>query len=320
MERCTFSQAAQPLPPLDFVLPGLLSGTAGLVVGPGAVGKTFLALQIGIGVALGDPIAAGAGGDALFPAPAAGEVCIILGEDPPPLILHRMQSLIEGMGLHAKQREMLDETLEIHSAIKDDMALLRKAPATGELAPGPFFDRLQKECQHRRLVILDPLLCLAAGLQENDNGDMGALMRRLNQIAHETQCAILALHHVGKASADVEAWEKARGASSLTTSVRLQLNLTPPTGAEMEEFGIPEADRGLYVRVAQVKANYAAPREPFLLRRGRGGVLAAAGLTPIPAARQAGNDGKPAGGRGNAYKTAKEGAAMAMRGSSNGAI
>ncbi|MGE0107963.1 MAG: AAA family ATPase, partial [Thiomonas sp.] len=62
MRRCTFAQAAQPLPALDFVLPGLLTGTAGLIVGPGAVGKTFLALQIGISTALGEPAAQGDGG------------------------------------------------------------------------------------------------------------------------------------------------------------------------------------------------------------------------------------------------------------------
>jgi RecA-family ATPase len=81
MKRCTFKQASGALPPLDFVLPGLLVGTAGLIVGPGAVGKTFLALQIGIGIALGDDVCAGDGG-ALFPATQSGDVLVILGEDP----------------------------------------------------------------------------------------------------------------------------------------------------------------------------------------------------------------------------------------------
>ena len=35
-------------PPLDHVLPGLLAKTVGLMVGPGAVSKTMLSLQLGI--------------------------------------------------------------------------------------------------------------------------------------------------------------------------------------------------------------------------------------------------------------------------------
>src|SRR5579885_96431 len=44
---------------LDFVLPGLLSGNVGLIVGQGAVGKSMLALSIGLGVATGRKVAGG---------------------------------------------------------------------------------------------------------------------------------------------------------------------------------------------------------------------------------------------------------------------
>lgn len=282
MKRCTFKQASGALPPLDFVLPGLLVGTAGLIVGPGAVGKTFLALQIGIGIALGDDVCAGDGG-ALFPAgTSSGSVAVILGEDPEIMVLHRLQSLIHGLGLTELSRELLDETLEVHSAIEDDLSLLRKSPVTGEYVRLEFLGRLEEICVGRRLLILDPLLFFAGGLGENDNGDMGALMRALNQIAYRTGCCILVLHHVSKASAEVEAWEKARGASSLTTAVRLQINLTPPSAMDCEKYGITEEEKGYFVRVAQVKANYAAPREPAFLRKGKGGVLSMARMVEVP--------------------------------------
>ncbi|MGE0106622.1 MAG: hypothetical protein AB7S53_06590, partial [Thiomonas sp.] len=96
------------------------------------------------------------------------------------------------------------------------------------------------------------------------------------------------LHHVGKTSDGGEAWEKSRGASSLTTAVRLQINLSPPSASECEKYGISEEDRGFYVRVAQVKANYASPREPVFLRRGKGGVLSAAKLVEVPRAETQG--------------------------------
>lgn len=297
MKRCLFSAAAADLPPLDFVLPGLLAGTAGLIVGPGAVGKTFLALQIGIGVALGDTICAGAGGASLFDAPAGGGVCIVLGEDPEIMVLHRLRSLILGLGLTQTARELLDESLEIQSAIDEDLALLRKSPASGKYIALPFAKKIEEMCKNRRLLILDPLLFFAGGLLENDNGDMGAFMRTLNQIAHKTGCAVLVLHHVGKASGDAEAWEKARGASALTTAVRLQMNLSPPSATECLEFGISDADRGYFVRVAQVKANYSAPREPVFLRKGQGGVLAAQKMVAVPVKKEA----VPIEKKGNRY-------------------
>uniref|UniRef100_D5X4Y4 Putative DNA helicase n=1 Tax=Thiomonas intermedia (strain K12) TaxID=75379 RepID=D5X4Y4_THIK1 len=297
MRRCTFEQASQPLPPLDFVLPGLLAGTAGAIIGPGAVGKTILAQQIGVGAALGAEICAGAGG-ALFPAAPGGNVTVILGEDPPEIVLHRLQALIRGLGLTALQRELLDETLHIHSAVDEDLALLRKSPATGEYVRLEFLGRLEEICDGQRLVILDPLLFFAAGLDENSNGDMGALMRALNQLAHKTGCAILILHHVGKSGeGGGEAWEKARGASALTTSVRLQINLTPPSAAECQQYGLSEMERGFYVRVAQVKANYAPPRDAVFLHKGPGGVLSLAKLAeidqaePAPRGRKGGRNG-----------------------------
>lgn len=50
------------LPPLDFVLPGLLPGTFGLVVATGATGKSQLALDVAASLSLGRSVAGG-----LFP-------------------------------------------------------------------------------------------------------------------------------------------------------------------------------------------------------------------------------------------------------------
>lgn len=291
MKRCTFLEASQPLPPLDFVLPGLLAGTAGLIVGPGAVGKTYLALQLAASIALGRPVC----GDEcthLYPVQATGAVAVVLGEDPPEIVLHRLQNIMRGIGLIQREIELLDETLEICSAVDDDLALLRKNPASGEYHKLKFAEELERLCEGRRLVILDPLIFFAAGLDESSNGDMGALMRTLNQIAHKTGSAILVLHHIGKTSEKGgDDWEKARGASALTTSVRLQINLSPPSALECVEFGISPEDRGFYVRVAQVKANYSPPAEAIFLKRGMHGVLAAQRLAKVPQTEPVGKKG-----------------------------
>ena len=72
------------LPPLDFVLPGLLPGTFGLVVAPGATGKSQLALDVAVSLALGRPVAGG-----LFPACEPGKVVVLAGEESDRLLAER---------------------------------------------------------------------------------------------------------------------------------------------------------------------------------------------------------------------------------------
>ncbi|WP_197033058.1 AAA family ATPase [Thiomonas sp. FB-Cd] len=308
MKRCLFS-TAKNLPPLDHVLPGLLAGTVGLLVGQGAIGKTFLVMQIAISTVLGRAIAAssglhaGDGGSVLWPAPKPGPVLLILGEDIHDVVQHRQAALKNGLQLTDEEIEILDSELEILSATElgDDMRLVQKDPA-GNIQRGPFFDALLELCRQRRLVILDPLALLIAGVNENDNGQMTQFMRVLTSIAAETGCAILLPHHVGKTGAGGgEDWERSRGASALTTSVRLQLNLGPPSKDDMGQLGISPDEAGYWVRVAQVKANYAAPKPHVWLRRGPGGVLAAYepfSSSPEPAVANANT---------NSYAAAKDG-------------
>ncbi len=296
MKRVTLAQARSK-PALDFVLPGLLLGSVGLIVGQGAVGKTYLALHTGIALPLGRAIAEH-NGEALWPAQASGKVAVILGEDPPEIVQDRLHSLRAGLQLGESDEEILDHDLEVISFTDEDDDMRLAIKNGSRLERGPFYETLKVFCEGRRLVIIDPLALVALGLEEKDNGDMAQLMRMLAGIARATGCAILVLHHIGKSKDGGEDWEKARGASSLTTSVRLQVNLGPPSDDECKDLSIPKEDRSMWVRVAQTKANYGAPAAARLLRRGQGGVLRA-----MPAAMLAGaGETKPKkqGGRNGA--------------------
>jgi RecA-family ATPase len=295
MKRITFAQARSK-PRLDFVLPGLLVGSVGLIVGQGAVGKTFLALHIGIGVSLGRPIAEH-NGEALWQAQASGKVAVILGEDPPEIVQDRLHSLRTGLQLDERDAEILDHDLEVISFTDEDDDMRLALKNGSRLERGPFYETLRAFCEGRRLVIIDPLALVALGLEEKDNGDMAQVMRMLAGLARSTGCAILVLHHIGKTKEGGEDWERARGASSLTTSVRLQINLGQLAEAECNDLGIPIDDRGMWVRLAQVKANYAAPAAPRLLRRAAGGVLRA---MPVTMLAGAGASKEKKGGRNGA--------------------
>jgi hypothetical protein len=265
LPRVTLTDAATR-PQLDFILPGLLKGSVGMIVGQGAIGKSFLALHIGLAMATGKPIAGG-----LWDAPTIGQTTIIMGEDDQKILQERLFWLRSGEQLTVEQAAAADKFLFVLSAKGYDMRIVEKTGAGYQ--PGPFLETLKHYCAGQRLVIIDPLLFLNGGGDENDNGAAAVLMSFLYVICRETGCTIILLHHVGKSNGEREDWASARGASALTTSVRWQVNMTPPGKKEMDEFGIDDEVRKSWVRVATVKSNYGDTGAGAWLNRLKGGVL-----------------------------------------------
>lgn len=265
MQRVTLVQSVER-PVLDFVLPGLLAGTVGLIVGQGSVGKSMLALHIGLSVATGFPVAGG-----WWRPPSTGPVTILYGEDPPEILQERLYWLRKYRGMPDEDAEAVDMSLNIRSTAGDDMRIMMRA--NGMLLPGPFYENLKEICRGQRLVIIDPLAFLSDA-DENDNGAMTQLMRMIQSIAAETGSTMIVLHHVSKGGeGEREEWTAARGASALTTACRWQMYLRPPRKHECERFSIDEAMRPFWVRCAIVKTNYGPPQEPAWFLRREGGIL-----------------------------------------------
>lgn len=265
LPRVTLSEASAR-PKLDYVLPGLLAGSVGLIVGQGAVGKSFLALQIGLAVATGQPVAGG-----LWSPGGSGPVTLVFGEDQTKLLLERLYWLRQQEGIDDDEAARIDENIDIRSGYGEDMRVVAKT--RDGLADGPFYKTLLQLARGRRVLGVDPLAFLSDG-DENDNGSMTRLMQTLQRIARETGCTIILLHHVSKGGeGDREEWTAARGASSLTTTCRWQVNLRPPAKTEQQELGIGDDERGLWVRVAVVKSNYGETPPAGWLQRTRGGIL-----------------------------------------------
>lgn len=264
MPRVTLAQAAVK-PDLDFVLPGLLKKSVGMLVGPSAVGKSLFTLGIGVSMATGKPIAGG-----LWDSQKIGATTILMGEDDTQILQDRLYWLRQVSGLTAEELSIADQLLTVRSTRGVDMRIIEKTP-TGYQA-GTFFNTLKRLCIGQRLVILDPYILLNGG-DENDNNAAAVLMSLLYSITRDTGVTIIVVHHVGKTNNDREEWAAARGASAITTSVRWQVSMTPPSLKEMDKFGIDGEMRKGWVRVACVKANYGDGCTPGWLERGRGGVL-----------------------------------------------
>ncbi|MDI3260849.1 MAG: helicase RepA family protein [Sinobacteraceae bacterium] len=267
--RMTWAESRER-PVLDFVLPGLLSGSVGLIVGQGAVGKSMLALSIGLAVATGRKVAGG-----LWTPGGVGSVVIVAGEDSTQILQERMYWLRQAEKIDDIEAADIDTRMEVLSGVGVD---LRVVTRSGEL--GPFYAELLRLCDGRRLAVLDSLVLLFDA-DENDNAAMTCVMRALVGIAQATGCTIVLLHHVSKSGAgDREAWTAARGASAITTAARWQVSLSPPSKDDLAELGIAADLRRYWVRVAMDKVNYGETPAPQWLRRERGGVLVAAEPPP----------------------------------------
>lgn len=254
--------------PLDFVLPGLKSGTVGAIVSPGATGKTMLALQAAITVACGaDTLNL----TALGWQSVGGRVLFLSGEDPEDVLGERMHHI--GQRLAPEQREALFERLAV-------APLMGRGP---DLMSQQWRDWLATEAADVRLIVIDTLRRFHR-MDENDGGEMAGLLAYLEQICRENDATILFLHHTSKAGALSDAQQASRGSSVLTDNARFQANLVTMTPSQAEEWGIDESCRRHFVRLSFAKLNYSAPLPDRWFRRREGGVLEPAVLDrPISA-------------------------------------
>jgi RecA-family ATPase len=278
--------AAEP-PELDFVFPGLLAGTIGVLVGAGGTGKSLLSLGIGMSVAAGRDVWGVLGGD-----PKAGGVLMVSVEDPSAIIARRLHSLRYTAPDPFRDEAALDR-LRIKAVHGKNWSLgtWDKKSFEASDALKVFEDELAEF--KPRLTIIDTLNRALAGIDENDNAAMGRVISEIERVISKTSTAALLLHHQSKAGNDKDKADEqgsSRGASAITDNARWQANLVTMKAEDGDDRGIPNEERRSWVKMSVPKINYAPPPDPKWLRRGVGGVLAVSG-TPAPAS------GKKTGGR-----------------------
>ena len=250
----------QPPPKLDYLWPGLLSGTVGALVAPGATGKSFWALEAAMAVA-----SAGIdGGDLLQLKPEhGGRVTYLAGEDPEAILITRIHEI--GKHLNQRAREAIAHNLVIEPTMGKRVDITHE----GQLA------HIIEQCVDTRLIIIDTL-SRVHGWDENSNGEMGRLLGILEYLAERTKAAVLFLHHVSKVSfreGQADQQHSARGASVLVDNARWVGYVAKMTAEEAKKFGVAEEKRGYYVRHGGAKLNYALGAQEQWYRRHEGGVL-----------------------------------------------
>ncbi|SMC28255.1 hypothetical protein SAMN02746041_03213 [Desulfacinum hydrothermale DSM 13146] len=250
----------EPAKPLDYVLPGLKSGTVGTLVSPGGSGKSMFALEAAVTVAGGPDLLALTRTGWKH---TTGRVVYLTAEDGEDILGIRLKSI--GAFLNSSELTTICENLYI-------------APLDGygvDIMNRFWKDYILNETYDARLVIFDTLRCFHR-LEENSSGEMTLLVEYMKQICRTNNTTIIFLHHTNKMSAlnnvgDVQ--QASRGSSVLTDNVRWQSYLVGMSKSEAKKYKIPEALRGYYVRFGIAKQNYGPPIPDQWYKRYEGGVL-----------------------------------------------
>jgi len=274
-----------PPPPLDYVLPGLLAGTVGMLAGPGGVGKTMFELQLALAVACGGRICGG-----LF---ESGELNISLSQKPAKVALVAAEESVEVFWhrLHAVAATLINnpQLLGVDASPAELLDLWDKnlhiVPLAG-MGPVTLLDSNLEEvqdsvesmlslCTGARLVMLDPIRQFH-NCDENDSRAMSKLVQILQVVAYKSRAAVVFAHHTNRASTQLGLGDTsgaARGSTALTDGVRWQLNLSQPTVELARQQRISASDRKGFVAVDIAKTNYMPQQPTTILQRLPGGVL-----------------------------------------------
>jgi regulatory protein RepA len=287
---------SNPAPAPDFVLPGLVSGSVGMLSGPGGIGKTMLELQLSVSLAAGlsrhDGLLGHDWGANLPDTPQ--RVVLVAAEEPLDVIWRRIHAIVHSLNLRNTLPSDLswDEFLVRLKANLHIHALggAKRVSLIDEyMAPTAAVTDLLEITEGARLVIVDPLR--QVHLQdENHSNAMSAVVSVFKQVARKTNAAVLFAHHHSRAASTHgfgDSADASRGSTALTDDARWQLNVTHPSKDLLNQFEVESGGVHDFVSLHNAKSNYEARSTPVLLRRTVSGVL-------IPVERKASLTTKPA--------------------------
>lgn len=242
--------------PREYVLPGMIPGTAGSIVSPGGQGKSMLALMLAHCVA-GKVDFLGLGEQ------HQGRAVYLSAEDGSDILHERLHAI--GSRINQEQREACAERLIIEDLTKH----------TPNLFDQKWLEAVERLATDSRILFLDTLRSFHVG-EENDGTQMSVLIGNIRAMAARTGCAIVFLHHSSKSlavSGQGDLQQASRGSSVLTDNIRWQAYLAGMTTDEAKTYGVDNEQRGYFVRFGISKQNYGAPFQEVWFRRREGGIL-----------------------------------------------
>jgi hypothetical protein len=168
-----------------------LEESVGICGGEAKLGKSFLALDVGVAVASGTLCLR------TFPVPHPGTVLLYAAEDALHVVRQRLEGICAAAGCSLQQ---LDLQVITAPTLRLDLAVDQ--------------DRLQHTVERLkpRLLILDPFVRLHR-IDENASGEVAPLLAYLRELQRRYHLAVLLVHHAKKGGGHIRAGQALRGSS-----------------------------------------------------------------------------------------------------------
>lgn len=236
------------IPPRPWIIPGvMLAGYTHMLAAPGGSGKSLFTLQLAISLATGN-----SWGD-MHPRKRCRTLVVNVEDD-----MHEQRRR-----LSAARRVMDVPVADVRGRIylaedAESIVVARADPNKKTVVATPVVDALRRYIMDNdiQVLIVDPFAETFEG-DENSNSEVKWAMKIWrDQIARPTGCAVYLVHHTTKGAAGKAGdADIVRGGGAIVNSTRISSTLMPMTSEEAEAVGINSADRHLYVRFDDAKAN-----------------------------------------------------------------
>jgi AAA domain/RepB DNA-primase from phage plasmid len=178
------------------------AGSQGILGGEPKTSKTTIALGIAMSVASGKPLF----GDEEYPVRDMGPVLFVQEENASWLMQDRMKKMAKRLGLiggEVKFRKSEDGSLGGETAIIEfptDIPLTLLNNYGFDLTREEHRDALLRECEkiQPRLVVLDPLYMVMAGVNFNNAHDLAPYLKWILKLSNDFKCSVILVHHFRK--------------------------------------------------------------------------------------------------------------------------
>jgi len=236
------------IPVRPWLVPGLLIRAAThVLVAPGGSGKSLFNLQKAIMLATGLPWGE-------WKPRSRYRSLVINAEDD---IDEQRRRLAAALKVMNPPRHLLEGM--VHLA--DDphsLVVVRVDPRSRQMITTPMADAITAYVREHQIdvLIVDPFAETFEG-DENSNSEIKWAMKVWRDIARETNCAVVLVHHTVKhASGGAGNADIVRGGGAIVNSTRISATLMTMTEDEAKVLGIPDDERYRYVRHDDAKSNW----------------------------------------------------------------
>ena len=246
-------------------------GIAGTLYSAGGTGKSTLALDLSIRIAVADAIPSKWLDK--FDVLTGGKVLYFSAEEPENILHKRVRSICEAI---ATETQTHIETLwplcvkNLYVVNLWGSAKQLFDVKTNSLEPSGDYWQIYNTLRGGdfKLCVFDTRSRLS-GAEGSGNALVSREVSFYEKLAADFGCTVLILHHTNKISYSGDGNEAAaqRGESSFLDCLRLGIHLQTITKDCASNNGIPSEDRFKYISVTQSKSNYTTIQEPIILER-----------------------------------------------------